>query len=93
MSHHEKKHYDRNEEQAERKAAEPLEEEEIAAEPDEVDKMTETEAKENLRKANSEVSKLREEIEKLKTSANIKTKKCARRTTTEESRRWKKFCR
>ena len=66
MSHHEKKHYDRNEEQAERKAAEPLEEEEIAAEPDEVDKMTETEAKENLRKANSEVSKLREEIEKLK---------------------------
>ena len=49
MSHHEKKHYDRNEEQAERKAAEPLEEEEIAAEPDEVDKMTEAEAKENLR--------------------------------------------
>ena len=66
MSHHEKKHYDRNEEQAERKAAEPLEEEEISAEPDEVDKMTEAEAKENLRKANSEVSKLREEIEKLK---------------------------
>lgn len=66
MSHHEKKHYDRNEEQAERKAAEPLEEEEIAAEPDEVDKMTEAEAKDNLRKANSEVSKLREEIEKLK---------------------------
>ncbi len=66
MSHHEKKHYDRNEEQAERKAAESLEEEEIAAEPDEVDKMTEAEAKENLRKANSEVSELREEIEKLK---------------------------
>ncbi len=66
MSHHEKKHYVGNDENAERKAAEPLEEEEITAEADEVDKMTEAEAKENLRKANSEVSKLREEIEKLK---------------------------
>ena len=66
MSHHEKKHYNGNDEKAERKTAEPLEEEEIAAEPDEVDKMTEAESKENLRKANSEVSKLREEIEKLK---------------------------
>ena len=66
MSHHEKKHYNGNDEKAERKTAEPLEEEEIAAKPDEVDKMTEADAKENLRKANSEVSKLREEIEKLK---------------------------
>ena len=66
MSHHEKKHYSGNDEKAERKTAEPLEEEEIAAEPDEVDKMTEADTKENLRKANSEVSKLREEIEKLK---------------------------
>ncbi len=70
MSHHGKKHYDEQSE-AERKEEVPLneeqsEEKEIEAETDEVDKMTEAEAKEYLRKADAANSKLKEEIEGLK---------------------------
>ena len=69
MSHHGKKHYDEQNE-AERKEEVPLKEEseekEIEAETDEVDKMTEAEAKEYLRKADAANSKLKEEIEGLK---------------------------
>ena len=66
MSHHGKKHYDEQSE-AECKEEVPLneeesEEKEIEAETDEVDKMTEAEAKEYLRKADAANSKLKEEI-------------------------------
>lgn len=68
MSHHGKKHYAEGNENPEREELpenEPAEQE-IEAEEDSVDKMTEAEAKEYLRKADSLTEQLKAEIEKLK---------------------------
>lgn len=66
MSQHGKKHHENNRDEEIRENTATEQEEEIASEADEIDKMTEAEAKEMLRKSESTVLKLQAEIEKLK---------------------------
>ena len=65
MSQHGKKHHENNKDEEIRENPAP-EEEELESEADEIDKMTEAEAKELLRNSESTVLKLRAEIENLK---------------------------
>ena len=66
MSQHGKKHHENNRDEEIRENTATEQEEEIASEADEIDKMTDAEAKEMLRKSESTFLKLQAEIEKLK---------------------------